>query len=639
VSGRRAARRAGAKPVRPASPAAPAAAPPARRPPAAWFADPWTWLTLLAAVPLAVRMAGAPWGEPVAEDFDFLHRALLEGMGTLLDGGGSSAFWRPIPHQLYYATFGRVILATPALVTILHLVCLATAALFVQRALRPSWGGPMACAAATFPLLAESVRTLASWPTQFVDVGLALASALAVHAAAQRRTWLALTGLGLALLCKEVAVVTGVLLPFVPGAARDRRERLRLGAGTAAVLAAWGAATLLVRRAAGLELPDRIARSPEALGTPWLAKFLWALEGNARAALSLPRIPSPEEPVLAWFVAALAILAGVVYATDRKARTRFGRMAPWGAWGLAWFVLATAALTPIFPSWQPNRSHHAAMGLGLTTTAALAAAHPSLVAILAGGRLVQLARAPSAPTRISEKPPDAGAFMDYVRLTRLQRFMRAARGALAREYPTLPSGSIVVQHNLPHGLEYALGGDRALQCWYRDSTLRWMRFDDFRAHRETPVTVILSASAGHVPPVGLVHPDAMRGLFLALEDMREHRYTDVLALLDRVDSLQRDTTAVMFRMRSQGLRGYALIATGRAAEAESVAARLVAVDRRDVLVRQVLCQALSELGRLDEAYAQLDTLRARAPRDSTTLLLEQQLDDLKARQARANRER
>ncbi|HEU5319495.1 MAG TPA: hypothetical protein VFX28_01745, partial [Methylomirabilota bacterium] len=70
-------------------------------------------------------MAGAPWGEPVAEDFDFLHRALFEGMGTLLDGGGSSAFWRPIPHQLYYATFGRASLATPALVTVFHLGCLA----------------------------------------------------------------------------------------------------------------------------------------------------------------------------------------------------------------------------------------------------------------------------------------------------------------------------------------------------------------------------------------------------------------------------------------------------------------------------------------------------------------------------------
>jgi hypothetical protein len=258
---------------------------------------------------------------------------------------------------------------------------------------------------------------------------------------------------------------------------------------------------------------------------------------------------------------------------------------------------------------------------------------------MAGVRLIQLARAPGAPLRVSEKPPDAGAFMDYVRLTRLQRFMRAARTALAREYPTLPSGSIVVQHNLPHGLEYALGGERALQCWYRDSTVRWMRFEDFRAHRDTPVTVILSAAAGHLPPVGLVRPDAMRGLFLALEDMREHRYGDVLARLDRVDSLQRDTTAVMFRMRNAGLRGYALIATGRAALAESLTARLVAIDRRDVLVRQVLGQALAQLGRLDEADAQLDTIRALAPNDSTTIMLEKQLADLRAERQRASKPR
>src|SRR5262249_26108997 len=111
-----------------------AAVPPAAAP--RLLADPWAWLTVAALLPLGLKMLGAPWGEPVAEDFDFLHRALLQGMGTLLDGGGSQAFWRPIPHQLYYAAFGRLILTAPAAVTTLHLALLASGALLVYRALR-----------------------------------------------------------------------------------------------------------------------------------------------------------------------------------------------------------------------------------------------------------------------------------------------------------------------------------------------------------------------------------------------------------------------------------------------------------------------------------------------------------------------
>jgi len=57
----------------------------------------------------------------------------------------------------------------------------------VYRALRVAWPGPLAAAAASFPLLAESTRTIAGWPTQFVDLGLYLFSALALHEASRRR--------------------------------------------------------------------------------------------------------------------------------------------------------------------------------------------------------------------------------------------------------------------------------------------------------------------------------------------------------------------------------------------------------------------------------------------------------------------
>ena len=521
--------------------------------------DPWAWLVLLAVVPLALRMAGAHWGEPVAEDFDFLRRANLEGMGTLLDGGGSQAFWRPIPHQLYYAAFGRLILSSPAAVTVVHLMVLALGALLVHRALRPSLGGPLACLAASFPLLGESTRTLASWPTQFVDLGLWAASALALHGAARGRHGRALLALALALLCKEVAVVTGVLLPLLPSAARTRRERLRFAAACAAVMAAWGLATLLVRRSAGLALPERIAQSPEALSAGVLERFTWTLDATLRACWSLPRLAVPDSGWAGASALVLVVAALTVYALRGEARRRLAAQRAWLGWGVAWFALGTLALTPIYPSWQPNRHQHASLGLGVASTVFLGAAHPALAAANAVLRLVLLARAPGAVQLVEEAAPDAGAFMDWPRLTRLQHFMRAVRTTLAREFPKLPAGSVVVQQNLPHGVEYAFGGDHALQVWYGDPSLRWMRFDDFRAAPETAVSVILEGDPGHEPPVGLVRPDAMRALFTAQALAFQGRYAEMPAWLDRADSLQGTLPAETFRLTSRTMRENARI--------------------------------------------------------------------------------
>ena len=39
--------------------------------------DGWAWLVFLALAPAIVHSVGAPLGEAVAEDFDFLHSALL----------------------------------------------------------------------------------------------------------------------------------------------------------------------------------------------------------------------------------------------------------------------------------------------------------------------------------------------------------------------------------------------------------------------------------------------------------------------------------------------------------------------------------------------------------------------------------
>jgi hypothetical protein len=235
---------------------------------------------------------------------------------------------------------------------------------------------------------------------------------------------------------------------------------------------------------------------------------------------------------------------------------------------------------------------------------------------------------------VEEKAPESGAFMDYARLTRLQRFMRDTRRLLRARYPRLPHGAIVVQENLPQSLEYAFGGDHALRVWYADSTLHWMRFDAFRARPDTPITVIVQGESRHEPEVALVEPEAVRGLFRAQPLVAAHRFPEMLAALDRADAAQRDTNAVQYWVTSWTWRAYAFVLSGRAREGEALAERAVARGRTvgiartetDLLARQVLALALAQLGRFEPAFAHLDTLDRIAPGDTTTRSLRAQLE-------------
>ena len=418
--------------------------------------------------------------------------------------------------------------------------------------------------AATFPLLGESTRTLANWPTQFVDVGLWAASALALHAAAHGRRGRALVALALALLCKEVAVVTGVLLPLLPTAARSRRERVRFAAACAAVIAAWGVVTLLVRRSAGLALPERIAQSPEALSAGILERFAWTLDATLRACWSLPRLPTPDATAAAAAVTVLVATAVAIYALRPDARRRLAASRAWLGWGAAWFALGTLSLTPIYPSWQPNRHQHASLGLGVASTVFLGAAHPALA-------VASTALRGAARTRTRCGHAHRGG------RTRRGRSWtgRGCRGfsiSFARHAPrsaassqACPRGGRGAAEPAPRCGVRVRRRPRHSGVWYHDSSLRWMRFDEFRAAPDTPVTVILEGDPGREPPVGLVRPDAMRALFRVHALALEGRYAEMAAVLDRADSLQGALPAETFRRTSRTMRENALIELGRSA--------------------------------------------------------------------------
>ena len=578
----------------------------------AWL-DPWVFVTLAALLPLALATRDAPRGEPVAEDFDFLHRALLEPSHSLLDGGGSTAFWRPLSHQAYYALFGETILSEPRTVAGLHLALLGLAALLLYRAFRQHWPGQMAAAAATFPLLAESTRTLVCWPSHFVDLGAFLFAAIAIHEATFRRLLTTLLALLAALLCKEVALLAALLLPFMPGVADDRRERMRLVIGCWLVALAWAAAYLWVRRHAGLELPHGLERDPAILAVPLHARLLWAVWNSVRAIFSLSLVAGSIDVPLAAALLAWLCGAATVLALSAGARRRLRRAGGWVVWGGAWCLVGWAGLASIFPLWAPNRSQFGSLGFGVGAIAAAGTVHPLLVTGLVALRLGAFALAPGTPATIAMEPDRRGAFMDYTKLCRLQRLMEVARGRLEARYRFLPRGATIGFHNLPLSSEYAFGGPKALQVWYRDTTLRWIDYDDFKRHPEQPVTTFLSYQMNHSPEVVLLDPDALRMQIAGIERLKAGEWQESIAALRAADSLQSDTSAVVFRGDNAGRRAYCWAYLQQWERAELEARRALAVAPEDVGARYVVALVHATRSEYPYAGAQLDTLLAIAP--------------------------
>jgi hypothetical protein len=582
-------------------------------PPPPAFRDPWAWASVLAVLPLLAHALGAPLGEPVAEDFDFLHRALFARTHTLLDGGGSMAFWRPLSHQVYYLTLGRLALDHPSWVAAINTLLLALTALLLYRALRPAWPGPWCAAIASFPLLSESTRMLISWPSHFVDLGVWLFTALAFHEAAARRLWTTLVALLAALLCKEVAVVTAVLVPFVPGAGpRDRPERARWIAAIGLLVAAWGAAYLAIRHRAGLALPHHLETSAETVGTPIPLRVLWAVLNSLRALFSLPATPTAwEGPVVAAGVVLLA--ATLALALGRRVRQRMRRALPLGAWGFAWFAGASATMAPIFPYWAPARSGFGGPGFGALAAALLGAAHPALLAALVALRLVAFALSPAPPAGVPPQSPQTGAFMDFEQLVRLQRLMRETRTALQTKFPALPPRSLVGLYYLPRHAQYSFGGSQSLQAWYRDSTLHWVTYSEFIAHPDTPLVTIAEFDETGDRHIALVEPAAMRSLQGAFSDIGRDDWAAALRKIDRADSIQRDPAALVFAGQIAGMRATVLVFLGRHEAGEREAHRGCLLWPANSYARFALGYLAFLRGRLDEAAAQVDTILGTDP--------------------------
>jgi tetratricopeptide (TPR) repeat protein len=316
------------------------------------------------------------------------------------------------------------------------------------------------------------------------------------------------------------------------------------------------------------------------------------------------------------------------------ARERLAARRGWIAWGLAWFALATATLAPIHPLWQPNRSHFGATGAGVAAAVALEAVHPLAPVALLAGRLALLALAPPPARTISEEAPETGAFMDFAQLSRLQKFMAETRGALTRHYPEAPPHSNLITMNLPRGLTYALGGDRAGQVWYRDTTLRTLNFKRLAEDSTLRMLAGVQFQLRSPTQIVLLSPEAMREQDRGYRRLRERHWAAALTALQRADSLEPDGTHEVFHGNNAGYRSLAWVQLGRIAEAEREARRAIALDERDKNGGRVLVSVLLMQERIPEAAAALARVERQYANEPWVAQLRANLDDVRQEVAR-----
>jgi hypothetical protein len=602
---------------RAATPTANLAAPP----PSSGFADPWRWAALAAVLLVFVRSLGAPFGEPVADDFDHLHHTLFAHDSSWLDGGGSRSFWRPLAYQGYYGLLHGVIVTHPAWITALHLALYAVCVWLLYDIARRHLPGPAAAVVASFPLLLESSRALLLVPVHFVDLGLIVFSVVAWRLAEAGRLGPALAALLAALLCKETAVATALVLPWLarvpPGG--SRRPWL---VSTLVLTAAWAAAYLMVRRSVGLALPHGLEAhlSPQLLLEP--ARYAWAIAGTLRALVSLPMLAAPREGIVLAGVILVLGAALVQLATAPAARARFARQRGWAMAGFAWFVLASGTLLSVYPVWSPERVVYASLGLGAALTVLLWAADPALPWALLLLRLVTFVLAPGAPPRVTRDPPERGAFVDFERLARLQRLMLEARTTLQHEFPRLPPGAGVAMLHPPFMTDYA-GGDRALQVWYRDSTLRWLHWEQMADAEARSLTGALEFQEATTPQFRRIEPEALRLLFVAGKLDRAENWQASLDSLRRADQLQKDRSANHFLGRVYGLEAWCLGGLGHLPEAERTARQSLAISRENADGHLTLAALYNGRNQWRESLAQLDTLLYWYPNYQAAVIMRQ----------------
>jgi tetratricopeptide (TPR) repeat protein len=319
----------------------------------------------------------------------------------------------------------------------------------------------------------------------------------------------------------------------------------------------------------------------------------------------------------ALVVGTLAVVAPFAALRTAATRARLSRALPWVLWGVSWFMLSTTTLTEVYPVWGPFRSAFGMLGLGIALCAWMAAAGPAWTALLVALRIVALLLSAGPPRDITPAPYEPGAALDFASLVRLARLTEQTREVLHHEHATLPPRSVVAWHQRPLMADHAFAAGKALQVWYRDTTLRWIPWEDVLANPEQRLDVTLEYQAHESRQVVSIASEAVARYRGGLVAMQGGDLPKAIAAFAAADSLQPDRGAKVFLSTLAGKRAICALAQFDVDMARREAARSLALWRDAGDARYVLAVLLAADHRYPEARAQLDTLLSAYPFDAT----------------------
>jgi tetratricopeptide (TPR) repeat protein len=185
--------------------------------------------------------------------------------------------------------------------------------------------------------------------------------------------------------------------------------------------------------------------------------------------------------------------------------------------------------------------------------------------------------------------------------------------------------------NLPHGLIYALGGDRAVQVWYRDTTLTTTTFAKLDADTTLAVACYLQFQPRARERIVVLGIDGLRAQLRAYRQLTAGATEAALASLARADSLAPDERFEVFHGNNAGYRAQALLVLGRLDEAEHEARRAIELDDEDPNGWFATARVRQARGDLDGAIAAARGLVDRKPGDARATEL---LHELEARKGK-----
>jgi hypothetical protein len=220
---------------------------------------------------------------------------------------------------------------------------------------------------------------------------------------------------------------------------------------------------------------------------------------------------------------------------------------------------------------------------------------------------------------------ERGSVLDFPKHARVQSLVRDVHRLLRERWPALPRGATIATHYLPTMTEYAFEGSLALEAWYRDSTLRWIRFTSVRGTRDPSLAGVVEYQPIGERVVALVEPAALDAMEHGLVALRGGDWPATVAAFAAADSLQRDRGARVFLSTVGAKRGVGLLELRDSLGAEQAASAAYALWPDNPDSRYVFASLDAGRGRWAEAEARLDTVLALDPGDASAAAFRQRV--------------